>query len=65
MHDQILCGTRFLFYRTYKPQIDEFIAYVQNMSAKYRTDNVIITMGEDFNYLDANVWFRNLDKLNQ
>lgn len=33
------------------------------MSGHYKTNNVIITMGEDFNYQDANMWFKNLDKL--
>lgn len=33
------------------------------MSLSYRSQNLIITMGEDFNYQDANMWFKNLDKL--
>lgn len=44
-------------------QVDEFIQYVTNMSSMYRTNNVIITMGEDFNYQSAHMWYKNLDKL--
>jgi len=33
------------------------------MSGAYRSNNVLITMGEDFNYQMANSWFKNLDKL--
>lgn len=44
-------------------QVEDFVAYVTNMSSAYRTNNVIITMGEDFNFQVANMWFKNLDKL--
>lgn len=44
-------------------RVDEFFAYVKNMSNCYATSNVIVTMGEDFNYQNAEQWFRNLDKL--
>lgn len=43
--------------------MNDFIKYVENQATQYRTNNVIITMGEDFNYLDANMWYKNLDKL--
>ncbi|OWR45951.1 hypothetical protein KGM_212946B, partial [Danaus plexippus plexippus] len=36
-----------------------------NMSEAYGTDNVLVTMGEDFQYQDASMWFINLDKLIQ
>jgi lysosomal alpha-mannosidase len=44
-------------------QVNDFISVVGNMSASYRTNNVLITMGEDFNYQSAHMWFKNLDKL--
>lgn len=44
-------------------QVDDFVSYVTNMSQVYRTNNVLITMGEDFNYQSAHMWFKNLDKL--
>uniref|UniRef100_A0A1L8DR39 Alpha-mannosidase n=2 Tax=Nyssomyia neivai TaxID=330878 RepID=A0A1L8DR39_9DIPT len=40
-----------------------FEDYLNKMRWKYRTNNLILTMGEDFNYQDANMWFKNLDKL--
>lgn len=33
------------------------------MAIHYRSNNIILTMGEDFNYQDANMWYTNLDKL--
>ncbi|KAJ8982143.1 hypothetical protein NQ317_011289 [Molorchus minor] len=44
-------------------RVDDFFGYVKNMTKVYATNNVIVTMGEDFNYQDADVWFKNLDKL--
>jgi len=40
--------------------------YTINVSFKaqhYRTNNIIMTMGEDFQYENANTWYKNLDKL--
>lgn len=39
------------------------MSYVNEMTKGYRTNNVLITMGEDFNYQDAAMWYKNLDKL--
>lgn len=39
------------------------MVYVQTQAKSYATNNIIVTMGEDFNYQSANVWFKNLDKL--
>lgn len=44
-------------------RVDEFLEYATNASKVYTTNNIIITMGEDFNYQDAEAWFINLDKL--
>ncbi|RZC32509.1 lysosomal alpha-mannosidase, partial [Asbolus verrucosus] len=44
-------------------KVDDFFAYLQNVSKAYTTDNLIITMGEDFNYQNAHTWFKNMDKL--
>lgn len=44
-------------------KVDNFIEYLDNVTQVYTTNNVLITMGEDFNYQDAEVWFKNLDKL--
>ncbi|XP_059613211.1 lysosomal alpha-mannosidase isoform X2 [Phlebotomus argentipes] len=44
-------------------KLREFAVYLDKMRFRYRTKNLILTMGEDFNYQDANMWFKNLDKL--
>ncbi|EAT42738.1 AAEL005749-PA [Aedes aegypti] len=44
-------------------KVDDFLTFVTNMSARYRSNNLIITMGDDFNYMDANMNFKNMDKL--
>lgn len=44
-------------------QVNEFIESVQEQSEFYRTDNVIVTMGGDFTYSDAEMYFKNMDKL--
>ncbi|KAK0161282.1 hypothetical protein PV327_009769 [Microctonus hyperodae] len=40
-----------------------FVAYCQVQANSYNTNNIIITMGQDFNYQNAHTWFTNLDKL--
>lgn len=37
--------------------------YVISQALSYRTNNVIVTMGGDFTYQDAVMWYKNLDKL--
>ena len=38
--------------------------YSQCLQAQhYRTDNIMIMMGEDFNYENANTYYKTLDKL--
>ncbi|CAB3234741.1 unnamed protein product [Arctia plantaginis] len=44
-------------------KIQLFIDYVQNQARSFRTDNIVITMGGDFTYQDATMWYINLDKL--
>ncbi|XP_064076196.1 lysosomal alpha-mannosidase-like isoform X1 [Vanessa tameamea] len=44
-------------------RIDSFIKYVLEQRNNFRTNNVIITMGGDFTYQDALMWYKNLDKL--
>lgn len=33
------------------------------MSQAYATNNLLVTMGEDFQYQLADMWYTNLDKL--
>ncbi|XP_059047343.1 lysosomal alpha-mannosidase-like isoform X1 [Achroia grisella] len=44
-------------------RVSEFLSYVETQSQRYRTNNVILTMGGDFTYQDASMWYINLDKL--
>uniref|UniRef100_A0A336M0Y1 Alpha-mannosidase n=1 Tax=Culicoides sonorensis TaxID=179676 RepID=A0A336M0Y1_CULSO len=44
-------------------RIDKFFDFVRNQSVHYRTENIIMTMGGDFTYMDANVYYKNMDKL--
>ncbi|XP_068627375.1 lysosomal alpha-mannosidase-like [Battus philenor] len=44
-------------------KVDKFLEYVSEMGKRYRTDNVLVTMGGDFTYQDAGMWYTNLDKL--
>lgn len=44
-------------------KVAAFVDYVEQQRKRYLTNNVIITMGGDFTFMDANVYFKNLDKL--
>ncbi|XP_039762685.1 lysosomal alpha-mannosidase-like isoform X1 [Pararge aegeria] len=44
-------------------RIVKFLAYVTKQALYYRTNNVILTMGGDFTYQNADMWYKNLDKL--
>ncbi|XP_054741908.1 lysosomal alpha-mannosidase isoform X2 [Anastrepha obliqua] len=44
-------------------RVNDFLKFVDQQAKYYRTNNIIITMGGDFTFQDANVYFKNLDKL--
>ncbi len=44
-------------------KVDAFIQAVIDESKGYSTKNLIMTMGSDFHYSNALMWFKNLDKL--
>ncbi len=44
-------------------RVDEFISYINQKASEYKTNNLILTMGSDFQYSNARMWFKNLDKL--
>ncbi|XP_017042898.2 lysosomal alpha-mannosidase isoform X1 [Drosophila ficusphila] len=46
-----------------KEKIDSFLDFAKTQSQYYRTNNIIITMGGDFTYQAAQVYYKNLDKL--
>ncbi|KAJ2941876.1 hypothetical protein O0L34_g10690 [Tuta absoluta] len=53
----------FVMQNVYCPKVSDFLAIVGNMTKAYNSNNILVTMGDDFNYQDATVWFDNLDKL--
>lgn len=42
---------------------EKFVQYILDQASKYKTNNLIVTMGGDFQYSNARMWFENLDKL--
>nr|CAD7429116.1 unnamed protein product [Timema monikensis] len=44
-------------------KVQQFISFVNNQLKAYTTQNIILTMGEDFNYQNAHMNFKNMDKL--
>ncbi|XP_052746240.1 lysosomal alpha-mannosidase isoform X2 [Bicyclus anynana] len=44
-------------------RVKDFLDICRNMSKGYSTNNILVTMGEDFFYQDAGMDFKNLDKL--
>ncbi|XP_058452839.1 lysosomal alpha-mannosidase-like isoform X1 [Malaya genurostris] len=44
-------------------KVEKFLYYVELQAKHYRTNNIVLTMGGDFTYMDANVYFKNMDKL--
>ncbi|XP_038221354.1 lysosomal alpha-mannosidase-like isoform X3 [Zerene cesonia] len=46
-------------------RVTTFFNKVREMRSHYKTHNILVTMGDDFQYQDASMWFKNLDKLIQ
>ncbi|XP_017076117.2 LOW QUALITY PROTEIN: lysosomal alpha-mannosidase [Drosophila eugracilis] len=44
-------------------RVSDFIDYVKTMSKSYRSTHIMVPMGDDFQYEDAAVNFKNMDKL--
>lgn len=44
-------------------KVSDFFEFINKQRKYYRTNNIILTMGGDFTYMDANVYYKNLDKL--
>ncbi|XP_056266285.1 lysosomal alpha-mannosidase isoform X2 [Pseudoliparis swirei] len=43
--------------------VTRFLAIAHAQAKVYKTNHVIMTMGSDFQYENANLWYKNLDKL--
>lgn len=46
-----------------KQKTEQFIKYTCEQAKHYKSNNIMLTMGEDFMYENANLWFKNLDIL--
>nr|NP_609253.1 lysosomal alpha-mannosidase VI [Drosophila melanogaster]AAF52711.2 lysosomal alpha-mannosidase VI [Drosophila melanogaster] len=46
-----------------KSRVDDFLSYVTSVAQHYRSNHIMIPMGDDFQYEDAQVNFKNMDKL--
>ncbi|XP_063446500.1 lysosomal alpha-mannosidase-like isoform X2 [Mytilus trossulus] len=44
-------------------RVDEFLKAVQDQAKHYRSRDIMMTMGSDFEYQNAHTWYKNLDKL--
>ncbi|KAK9540894.1 hypothetical protein VZT92_003314 [Zoarces viviparus] len=43
--------------------VRRFLAIANHQAKVYKTNHIIMTMGSDFQYENANLWYKNLDKL--
>ncbi|XP_049884045.1 lysosomal alpha-mannosidase-like isoform X1 [Pectinophora gossypiella] len=44
-------------------RVTSFLAYVKEQARNYRSNSIVLTMGGDFTYQDAGMYFKNLDML--
>ena len=44
-------------------KVETILQFAYEQSNYYQTNNVLVTMGEDFHYQAAHTWFMNLDKI--
>ena len=42
---------------------EKLVEYFKNQSLHYRSSNLFHTLGEDFHYANARMWYKNVDKL--
>lgn len=44
-------------------QVEEFVNVLRIQQSYYRSNNIMLTMGGDFTWIVAHMYFKNLDKL--
>jgi hypothetical protein len=44
-------------------KIETFVSQCRDQAKAYKTNNIMLTMGSDFCYQNANTWYKSLDKL--
>ena len=49
--------------RNVEERVDDFIKLTCEQAERYKSNHILLTMGSDFNYENANPWFKNMDKL--
>lgn len=49
--------------RNVNNRVQTFLNYVNKLSSSYRTNHVMVPMGDDFNYQEADMNYKNMDKL--
>ena len=52
-----------MFDMNVEERVEAFVKYVCMQASHFKTNNVMLTMGEDFNYQNARRWYKNMDKL--
>ena len=43
--------------------MDKLISYTKKQASQFNTNQIMFTMGNDFNYMSGNMWFKNMDKM--
>uniref|UniRef100_A0A8C2N314 Alpha-mannosidase n=1 Tax=Cricetulus griseus TaxID=10029 RepID=A0A8C2N314_CRIGR len=65
----VLCADRPLVEDPKSPEfnakslVSYFLMLAHSQQKYYRTNHIVMTMGSDFQYENANMWFKNMDKL--
>ena len=52
-----------LFGYNVEETVERFVKETCSQASHYKTNHILLTMGEDFQYENANTWYKNLDKL--
>ena len=52
-----------LYDNNVKERVDLFVKETCEQANSFKTNNIMLTMGEDFQFQNALKWFKNLDKL--
>ncbi|XP_077995437.1 lysosomal alpha-mannosidase-like isoform X2 [Glandiceps talaboti] len=61
--DPPIQDNRDLFDYNVDDRVDGFLKIVSEQVKHFQTNHIMMTMGDDFEYENANEWFKNLDKL--
>ncbi|XP_070544770.1 lysosomal alpha-mannosidase-like isoform X1 [Ptychodera flava] len=52
-----------LFDMNVDEKVKKFLKFVKDQASHFKTNHIILTMGSDFQYENANEWYKNMDKL--